>query len=371
MTQSISEVADEPTEPVDPVAPVVTRRRPFPLTSGLILIAALGIATLYATVTQSDYNIYLFNTFLLTCIGALAMNLLMGTTGLVSVGSAGFLAAGAYSAVFLDREHLPFVVAVIGGGVVAAVLGVIVALPAIRLRGLALGLGTISVHYVVVFAVDQYQQRTPGAGAVGFHLPSLFGTTVGVQDKWAWLLVGVVAMAIILVVLLSSGRTGRALRLMRDQETIAATQAVPVTGYKMMIFGISSFMFGVEGALAAYVAGQVSSDQFTLTLALQFLAMVMVGGLDSVWGAAFGAAIFVALPYATADTVSSLLGAHQASVNGAKYGVIVYAVIVVAFIVTAPSGLVGLFQRLWRLASRWIPARRSPRPAGGASGAGE
>jgi len=175
-----------------------------------------------------------------------------------------------------------------------------------------------------------------------------------------------VVLSVILVALLSSGRTGRALRLMRDQETIATTQAIPVTGYKMMTFGISSFMFGVQGALTAYVAGQVSSEQFTLILAMQFLAMVMVGGLDSVWGAALGAAIFVSLPYLTKDAVSALLGAKQASTNGAKYGVVVYAVLVVIFIVGAPNGLVGLLKKYaliaWGLI-RGTSRRRSGEPA--------
>lgn len=342
MTQSISSAAASQTSAPAASAPA---RRPFPLTSGLGLVVVLGAVTLVATSTQANHSVFQYNSFLLMCIGALAMNLLMGTTGLVSVGSAGFLAAGAYSAVFLQRADMPFAVAVLGGGLVAALLGLVVSLPAIRLRGLALGLGTISVHYVVVFVVDQYQQRTPDAGVVGFIQPPLFGTTVGTEKEWAWLLFALVAVAIVLVALLGSGRTGRALRLIRDQETIAATQALPVTGYKMMIFAITSFMLGVQGALTGYVTSQVSSEQFTLMLAMQFLAMVMVGGLDSVWGSVIGAAIFVALPDLMKHLVSGVLGAEQASLNGAKYGVIAYAVIVVIFIVAAPNGLAGLFRQ--------------------------
>lgn len=330
---------------VDTAAPAVkAKTRPFYVThrGGILLIVALLAVTGYVTSTQYDYDIFLYNTFLLTCIGALAMNLLMGTSGLVSAGSAGFLAAGAFTAVWLDRSGMPFAVCVVGGGLTAAVLGLIVALPAIRLRGLALGLGTISVHFVVVFVVDQYQQHAKGAGVIGFTLPPLWGTTVQVQHQWAWLLFGFVVAAVVLVTLLGTGRTGRALRLMRDQEQIASTQAIPVTGYKMMIFSITSFMFGVQGALMAFVAGQVSSEQFTLMLAMQYLAMVMVGGLDSVWGAALGAAIFTALPFWMQDLVTAVLGSKQASLNGAKYGVIAYAVLVVVFIVGAPNGLVGL-----------------------------
>ncbi|GIF52772.1 amino acid/amide ABC transporter membrane protein 2 (HAAT family) [Asanoa ferruginea] len=322
--------------------------------SSLFLAVTLLAVTAVVTSTQFDYNIFLYNTFLLTCVGALAMNLLMGTTGLVSVGSAGFLAAGAFGGVWFDRMGLPFVACVLGGGLLAAVLGLIVSLPAIRLRGLALGLGTISVHFVVIFVVDQYQQRTPGVGVIGFNLPPLFGTTVQVQHQWAWLLLGVVLLALALVSLLGAGRTGRALRLIRDQEQIASTQAIPVTGYKMMIFAITSFLFGAQGALTGFLVGQVSSEQFTLTLAMQYLAMVMVGGLDSVWGAALGAAIFTALPFAMQHLVSAVLGAQQASLNGAKYGVIAYAVLVIAFIVGAPGGLVRLVSE----GARKIQARR-------------
>ncbi|WP_433045915.1 branched-chain amino acid ABC transporter permease [Dactylosporangium sp. CS-033363] len=334
---------------------MTTRPRPwyFSLRGAALLALVLVAVTGFVNYTQLDYSIFLYNTFLLTCIGALAMNLLMGTTGLVSVGSAGFLAAGAFTAVWCDRAGLPFPLCLLIGGLVSAVLGLVVALPAIRLRGLALGLGTISVHFVVVFAVDQYQQRTPGAGVVGFTLPPVFGTTVGVQYQWAWLLCAFVLATIALTGLIGSGRTGRALRLMRDQEAIAGTLAVPVTGYKMMTFAVTAFLFGVQGALTAYLTGQVGSDQFTLTIAMQYLAMVMVGGLDSAWGAAIGAAIFTALPFWMQDLVSAALGSQQASLNGAKYGVIAYAVLVVVFIVGAPAGLAGLGRDAWsKLAAR-------------------
>jgi branched-chain amino acid transport system permease protein len=340
MTQSVDDVVAPPPAAAETVP--AKPRRPFPLRNGMLLALALLVVTIYVTSTQLDYNIYLYNTFLLTCIGALAMNFLMGTTGLVSAGSAGFIAAGGFSAVWLDRADVPFGFAVLGGGLVAAVLGMVVALPAIRLRGLALALGTISVHYVVVFVADQYQQHTSGAGAAGFILPAVFGSVIDVQDQWAWLLYGVVVVTLYVICSITSGRTGRALRLVRDQETIAATQALPVVGYKIMVFAISSFFFGVQGGLTVFVAGQVSSDQFTLLLAMQYLAMVMVGGLDSVWGAAIGAAVFTALPFGVQHVVTAALGAQQASLNGARYGVIAYAVLVVIFIVGAPGGLVSL-----------------------------
>jgi branched-chain amino acid transport system permease protein len=338
MTQTIEAV----TAPTGDEPSTARLRRWSPLRNGVLLMVVLLAVTLYVTSTQLDYNVFLYNTFLLTCIGALAMNLLMGTTGLVSAGSAGFIAAGGFSAVWLDRADVPFGFAVLGGGLMAALLGLIVALPAIRLRGLALALGTISVHYVVLFVADQYQQRTPGAGAAGFTLPPVFGSVIDVQTNWSWLLYGVLLLTVYVVCSLTSGRTGRALRLIRDQEAIAATQALPVVGYKMMIFAISSFFFGVQGALTVFVAGQVSSDQFTLLLAMQYLAMVMVGGLDSVWGATIGAAVFTALPYGVQHAVTAALGADQASLNGARYGVVAYAILVVFFIVCAPGGLVSV-----------------------------
>ena len=109
MTQSISSLAEEPVAESPQRSP---RWRSFPLAGCLALVVVLALVTLYTTQTQADYNIYLYNTFLLMCIGALAMNLLMGTTGLVSVGSAGFLAAGAYSAIWLERAGVPFVICV-------------------------------------------------------------------------------------------------------------------------------------------------------------------------------------------------------------------------------------------------------------------
>ncbi|MER7007557.1 branched-chain amino acid ABC transporter permease [Dactylosporangium sp. NPDC000555] len=363
MTQPLDSVATAPVAPSHEwraarVVTVLTRL-------GAPVIVLIALVTLYVTSTQADHNVFVYNTFLLMCIGSLALSLLMGTTGQVSAGSAGFLAAGAFSAVWFDRSGMPFVVCALGGALVAAVLGLIVALPAIRLRGLALGLGTIAAHYVIVFVVDKYQQDTPDAGPAGFSLPAVFGLTgTNTQSKWAWLLCGVVTVVILAVSRLASGRTGRALRLIRDQEAIAGTQAVPVTAYKMLAFGASSFLLGLQGALTAYVAGQVSSEQFTLILAIQFLAMVLVGGLDSVFGAVLGAAIFTALPFVMQDAVSAVLGANQASLNGARYAVIVYALLVVVFIVAAPAGLAGLIRRAAGRA-RTVAERRLRRTVSG------
>jgi branched-chain amino acid transport system permease protein len=168
---------------------------------------------------------------------------------------------------------------------------------------------------------------------------------------------------IVVVSRISGGRAGRALRLVRDHETIAGTLGVHVLRTKITVFGLSSFVIGVEGALMAYIGGQIAEEQFTLLLAIQYLAMVLVGGSDSLFGAVIGATIIVSLPYLVHDLASSVVGAEQASLNGALYAQVVYGVIVTIFIVAAPEGIVGLVRTLRSRRSRRREAIGSQRVA--------
>jgi branched-chain amino acid transport system permease protein len=319
--------------------------------------ASLMLLTLLCNSVLNTYYMSIYDTFLLACLGAVALNFLMGTGGQVSIGNAAFLAVGGFGTAWLERMGMGFPWSVLGAVVLAGLAGAVVGLPAVRLRGLALGLATLAAIYIVTFFTNLYQQDVPSAGPSGFFLPSPFPSAgiAGAQKEWSLILTGVVIVVTVVVWRLVSGKSGRALRLIRDHEVIAGTVGVRVFRYKFCAFVISSAIIGLEGSLAAYVGGQVITDNYTLALSVQYLAMILIGGLDSIPGAFIGAAVISALPSLVQSATSATLGSGEASLYGGEYSQIIYGALALGFILWAPGGLAGIAAKT--LAGWWHAVR--------------
>lgn len=307
----------------------------------LLSIVVLGALTTYLVMTESKY-LFTFNQFLLVVIGALALNMLMGTAGLVSLGNPAFMLVGSYAVVIARNNHMPLPVALLLAGVAAAVAGIIIGLPAIRLRGLELSLATLAGLFILAQLASNYE-KGQGGGTIGFLFSPLYSShgLKGGQHYWAWTLLGVDAVAIFIAARLMTGRSGRAWRMLRDQESVAAACGIPVIRYKLMAFAVSSAIIGVQGGLLAYFSGSVTFEYFTFKLAVAYLAMVMIGGLDSVAGAVIGAGVVTWLPVLVPKLVSSAAGSQGAS-RSAALSTIIYGVLVVVFIMSSSSGMAGL-----------------------------
>lgn len=331
------------------------------LTAGLALLALI---TLVATLTFSVANLFVFDSVLLASLGAIALTVLTGTAGQVSIGNSAFLAVGGFGTVWALRAGVPFPLDIVVAAALAALVGLVVGLPGVRMRGLELALATLAAFFIVQYATNQYEIHTPG-GSAGFVIPTLFGSTglVDGQKYWAWLLFAILAVVIVGAHLLSHGRLGRALRIIRDHELVAPSLGVPVTRYKLFIFTLSSAVIGLEGSLFAYFLGSVTSDTYTLTLAIQYLAMVIIGGLDSIVGAIVGAAIVTALPTVMTSVLTPLMG-MQAAIDAPQIASITYFALLIVMLTVAPEGVAPWFGRTVR--AFW--ARRA---AGGGTGGSE
>jgi branched-chain amino acid transport system permease protein len=325
-------------------------------------LALLALLTLMFTTTESSYVVFIFNTVLLACMGAMALQLLQGTAGLLSVGSAAFLLIGSFGAVALLRAGVPFPLDIVGASVLAGLAGLTAGIPALRLRALYLGLATLSVHFIAIFLGNLYQSSVPSVQAEGFFVPTLFGSK-GVNTSthyWAWLLFGLVAIEVIVVGRLMRERSGRALRMMRDHEFIAPAFGISVPRYKLTVFILSSAVFGVEGALLAHLTGNIVTENFPLLLAFQFVVMILVGGLDSILGAIIGAAIVVALPAWTPNVMGVLIGHARARMYGPDVAEIIYGVLVIVFVTSSPGGVVGILRAVKARALRgWSDGERA------------
>lgn len=358
-------------ESEDPTAPAPATTSPSPARSArrrrwvptwlMAGLAVMAISTFYFATKASSANLFTFNSCLLAAFGAIALNVLMGTAGQVSIGTSAFLAVGGFSTIFFMRLGLPFPADVIAAGLAAGVAGLIVGLPALRLRGLQLALATLAAFYIVYYLGNEYQSKAKNAGSGGFSINPLFQSRglVGGQRYWAWMLFGLTALLVILAGRVTRYRSGREWRLVRDHETAAPALGIAVTRSKMTVFALSSVVIGIQGGLTVYLTGSVAADDFTLLLAVSYVAMVVIGGLDSIAGAVIGAVVVTALPTVVPHVVSSIIGAQQAAQKGASISEIVYGLLVVVFVTSSQRGIVGWFRRFRRVETNRQSSRRS------------
>lgn len=324
-----------------------------------VFLLALAAFPAFAT----PFAVDLANQVFLAAIGAVSLMLLTGYAGQVSLGHAGLLAAGAFTTGILFKElAAPFWVTLPAAALVGALFGVVFGLPSLRLKGLYLLVSTLALHFIVIFLGGEYETRRGFSTGVVIDSPAL--GPVELSDPRAWYFVLLAAdIAVVLFSLnLLRARTGRAWGAIRDREVVAEALGIPVHWYKLSAFVISSALTAVAGSLFAYYRGFVSVEAFSLFLAIQYVAMVIIGGLGSILGALMGAAFVVLFPYA----IESLLGLVFA---GSRFSSYVFAVnfasfglIMILFLVFEPQGLVGIWRRIRDYFLLW-PFRH--RPLGG------
>jgi branched-chain amino acid transport system permease protein len=233
----------------------------------------------------------------------------------------------------------------------SGIIGLIIGIPALRLRGLYLAIATLAAHFIILFLAQQYQNAY--AGPAGFIVnPAFPGTLEQSQQDWLVVLAIIAALALLLVGLLTTGRSGRAWRMIRDHENVATTFGINVTRWKLSAFVISSAIFGVQGSLLAHFSGGVSTDSFTFGVAITYVAMVVIGGMDTLAGAIVGAVLITLLPTVVPDIMSSLDSSASPSVS-ANLSTIIYGALIVIFVVFVPRGIVGTLGSL--PIRRWRP----------------
>jgi len=292
-------------------------------------------------------------------IGALALNVLTGLAGQISLGHAGFLAAGAFTtAALVERgvasplATLP-VTALVGG-----VLGFAVGIPSLRLRGLYLALGTLAMHHVVLYAAGEMQARAGGNTGFSIPAPRVAGLMLKGTVAWYYVLVALAAVVLVLVVNLQRSRAGRAWMAIRDRDVAAASVGIDVARYKLAAFVWSSVATALAGALFAYHRGFVSVEAFGFSVAVEYIAMIIIGGMGSALGAVLGAAFVTLLPYGIDAAVATVSpDAAQYYVFPAKFGA--FGLLMALFLIFEPLGLVGIWRRVRNWFALW-PLRHRP-----------
>lgn len=315
---------------------------------------------------------------LVFAIGALGLNVLTGYTGQLSVGHAFFLAVGAYSGGVLGVDHgLSAALWIPGAGVIAAACGLAVAPAALRLRGLYLAIATIALVFVgqhIWLNATAISGGTSGrsfpsvviAGVDPGRPRAVLGVTLSSDALSYYLALAILSLSMLFVWNLTRTRLGRAMQAVRERELVAELMGVNVARTKLAAFGISSFLAGIAGALYGSLIHYASPgpETWDLLLSIQFLAIIIVGGLGTVWGALTGSIFITALPLVLdeyADTIPGGLVQHGAAGGGIAAGdlaAICYGILIIAFLVVEPGGMAGVGSRIRRAVRRLEASER-------------
>src|SRR6516165_58205 len=308
-----------------------------------LMLALAGLLVL--PFAASPFLLDLANQVLLAAIGALALMLLTGFAGLISLGTAGLLGAGAYTVGVLVREAAaPFWVTLPAAALLGGVLGLVFGLPSLRLRGLYLAISTLGLHFVIVYLGGEYEAREALATGVMIDPPSIgsFSLTSGIG--WYFVLLAFAALALLISVNLKRSRTGRAWRALRERDVVAGALGIDVQRFKLLAFVVSATITSIAGALFAYYRNFVSIDAFSLYLTVQYVAMIIIGGMGSIPGALLGAGFVILFPYAIEALAGLLPARFSNTVFALDYAA--FGVVMILFLLLEPAGLIGIWARL-------------------------
>ena len=315
------------------------------------------LAALAAPLVLSNYLLALLIQIGYFGIAALGLNILVGSTGQISLGHAAFFGFGAFASAWLNnRFGVPVLLAIPLAGVMTTLLGLLFGIPAGRLKGLYLAIATFASQFILEDFFARANWFTGGSGGAQAAPITLFGYEVGGDKGFFYVVLAFLVVMYLLGVNLLRTRDGRAFVAVRDHYLSAEVMGINLTKYRILSFGISSFYAGVGGALYGHYLGFVSAEGFTILLSIQFLGMIIIGGMGSVMGTLMGTAFMVLLPEATEAAVSAIkhvTGDIPALTNALAY--IKEASIglaIVLFLMFEPDGLVHrwrLIKSYWKL----------------------
>jgi len=322
---------------------------PLPIARGTV-IALLMLFIVIVPLAFGEYYLSIINLVLISIVGALGLNILVGYTGQISIGHAAFMSVGAYTAANLAvRAGLPFWITLPAGGLMAALVGAVVGIPSLRIKGLYLAIATLAGQLIIEWIINHVPWISGGTQAsIQVPRPSLFGYELKTQGELYFFLLFFTLIAIVAALNLVRSRIGRAFVAIRDQDIAAEIIGIDIFRYKLIAFAISSFYAGVCGVLYTYYFGIANYEQFQLGVSIEYLAMIIIGGLGSVLGSILGAAFVALLPLIIRTVMESVGGyffaANEMSTVVSSMRLVIFGVLIIVFLVLEPEGL----NRLWR-----------------------
>lgn len=315
------------------------------------LWSGIGIFSLFVILPfiSSSYFLHVLNMLGIASIAAIGLNILIGYTGQISLGHGAFIGVGAYaSAILATSSNIPFLLNLPIAGLISAMVGMLFGIPSGRLKGLYLTIATLAGQIIIEYVLVHWESLTKGTVGITIPRPNIFGIEFESDRSFFFLIFGCLLMTIWIAVNLKRTKYGRAFIAIRDNDRAAEGMGIPLFRYKLLSFGISSFFAGFAGAIWAYYMVSITAEPFTLGLSVEYIAMVVIGGLGSISGSIYGAAFITFLNEILRWLTGIVLNMGvlaDSGVNVAPLKEFFFGTAIVLFILTEPRGLA----EVWRI----------------------
>ena len=288
---------------------------------------------------------------LIWAIAGMGLMVLTGHTGQASLGHAAFLALGCYSNIILIEQGVPFMLAFPLAGIITGLVGVVIAIPALRLHGVYLAIATLALSILADDIIVLTDTWTGGVGGKYAPPVNVLGFEIdrwGTPEAFYWLVLFVTVVVTLGYINLLRAPLGRSFIAVRDSEVSAQAMGVDVARTKAISFGLSCAVTGWAGALMGLYAGAFNNETFSVIISIELLMMIVIGGLGSIHGAFFGAIVIGFLPQflsLSKEWIGALFGGSTVAIPGLEFGI--FGLILIAFILFEPMGIYG----------RWVKIR--------------
>ena len=322
------------------------------------VVGLLGMAVF--PLFSPPFFLHIANLIAVASIGSMALNLLSGNAGLLSLGQSGFMASGAFTtAIMAVNFSMPLWITVLAAGLVGAVLGFIAGLPSLRLKGIYLGLSTLAMHYIIVYGCSEYQFWSGSNFGIVIKPPSIGPLVLNNDRVWYYLLWIIAGIVGIFITNLLRSRPGRAWTAIRNRDIAAEVMGINIGYYKLLAFVVSTTITAMAGSLYAYYTNVASIEEYSFMLTISYLAMIISGGMGSVLGSIMGAFLITSLPHSLMYLfglfeVSGVLKDYFFSLQFALFGFVI-----IAFLLVEPLGLAEIWRRVRVYFELW-PFRYKP-----------
>ena len=294
----------------------------------LVFVAILAVVPLFT----NNYFQFIFNLILCYVLIGFGQNLILGYTGQFSFANAAFMGIGAYTTSIVFTLNVPILFALLSGGLLAAVVACVVGLPALRLSRVYLALATIAFGEMTTWVLMHWTSVTKGGDGMYSPVPVIFGYALKTDAQKYFLTATICVLMVVLAQRILSSKFGRAFIAIRESETVASCNGINIPLYKTIAFALSGLYAGIGGGLYAIAVNYIVPDNYDLFQLVIHFALVMVGGLGSMYGVIVGALILTALP--------ELLREFK------HYQEMLYGVLLILFIVFIPRGVGGFLKDL-------------------------
>lgn len=320
-----------------------------------ICLATLLVLLVIIPFVAGSYTLYIMNLIGFAIIGAVGLNLLTGFTGQISLGHAAFIGVGGYTtAILVTKLGVPFWFAMPVAGLVSAGMGLIIGIPSLRVKGLYLCIATLAAQFILEFVFVHWESMTRGIRGINVPPPRIGDFVFDTEKSYYFITLFLVIVAVGFARNLVRTKWGRAFVAIRDRDLAAEIIGINLFRYKLAAFALSSFFAGIAGSLWVGFIKVVTPEHFPFSLSIQYLAMVIVGGLGSVLGSIFGAIFMILTPELLNILVSS---AKQLFPGLDQFFIplkdIIFGGLIVSFLVFEPHGLAEIWHRIKNFFLLW------------------